>query len=326
MRKKILTALAFATLAFVGCKKNTPDAVELSDVQISGIILAHLDYTNDTNANGTYVAGSVADPASGVRVYTSINYLNLDETPNGGTGDYKTVVISATTDANGAWTLTVPASNKPYTVTVKTEEFFRDQIQADAFGNNTGTELRRFTNADITVNDVAAGAGSVTTKSVIASDFAVNGTTNDPKETGVVKISGTIRINTMDLPGDTAVNGADSTVYEFPAGTVVTVRIGDNILGSNQYDYFTFTIGTDGTYSIDVPTSPGVTGSVLSVDFYFPEILTNFTNTRPSNPLVNEDKVFTIVGGSPDNLGSFNNGQIIINQDYEYRYASQVNP
>lgn len=318
MRKKILTALAFATLAFVGCKKNTPTGpVELSDVQISGVILAHLDYTNDTNASGTYSEGSVADPVSGLRVYTTVNYYYLDETPNGSTNDYKQMVISATTDANGVWTLTVPASSRPYDITIYTDVFYRDVTLADAQGNNVGTELHEFGNMSFDVDDIAAGAGSaIQTETRVASDWgSVNGNSNT-NVTGVFKLSGTVFIDHTVNAGDTAVDGSDSTIWEHPAGTVISLYAyywDDN--GQYQEVYLNSTIAADGSYSFNVPTESGPFGGVYGVEISLPDLLLTYTNARDYTPTLVEQQVFSY---GTDYLGDYDNGNIVIDQDYYY--------
>lgn len=326
MRKKILTALAFATLAFVGCKKNTPNAVELSDVQISGVILAYLDYTNDTNANGVYVEESVADPVSGLRVYTVVNYEDLDETPDFG-GNYKQVVISATTDANGAWTLTVPASNRPYDVEIIVDRFERNVILADNQGNNIGTELHAFDDISFWIDDVAAGSGSsIETGTRIASDDGVVNGGGNTINNGVFKLSGKVEVEYQIAAGDTDVTGGDSTIYEYPAGTVITLTAYYYENGYQHDVVLTSTIAADGSYSFDVPTASGIAnpsddaGRVYDIELFFPDLLLTYDNQR-NMPFVTEPRVFFMPSCCPStSVGSRNNGQIEINRDYEYDY------
>lgn len=125
----IFSALAIATVAFVGCKKDDPaEPSEPGSATISGVINADLNQNDDTLTGPIYDYLRNPEYPSGANVTFVINEGDLDYNPAPGF-NYQdlswTVPISAT---NGTYTVSVPAINQPVPVTMYFDEFNYDQI------------------------------------------------------------------------------------------------------------------------------------------------------------------------------------------------------
>ena len=123
--KVIFGVMAIAGLAVVGCKKpdpNTPPAV--GSANISGVIWANLDQSNDTDAFGAYIPGSEPEFApSGTNMTFIINEGDLDYNPDP-TFTYQNLYWNVAIGANGTFTVDVPAINRPLDVTVMFDDFY----------------------------------------------------------------------------------------------------------------------------------------------------------------------------------------------------------
>lgn len=123
--KVIFGVLAIASVAVVGCKKpdpNTPPAV--GSANISGVIWANTDWSNDTDAFGFYTAGSEPEFApSGTNMTFIINEGDLDYNPDP-TFTYQNLYWNVAIGANGTFSVDVPAINRPLNVTVQFDDFY----------------------------------------------------------------------------------------------------------------------------------------------------------------------------------------------------------
>ena len=135
----------FKTLAFIvvavsalvafSCQKKElkNEPIENGKATIHGKAMVDLDLTNDT-------AGVVFENVpQGTMIYAKINSIDLVEFPAGG-ANYGDMYYSTAVDAQGNFTFTVDANNKPVTVSFSSDDFEGDQIQAD-----TTVETKIFT-------------------------------------------------------------------------------------------------------------------------------------------------------------------------------------
>ncbi|MCH2235701.1 MAG: hypothetical protein MK078_15785 [Crocinitomicaceae bacterium] len=119
MKKKIFSAMAIAALAFTSCKEEVSTTSELGEATINGTIWADLDLT-DTDVEGI----------EGMPVTITVNTRDWDPTPDF-SYSYEQKVYSATVDANGAYSITVPATTQGYTVTLVYGDVYTTRTLAD---------------------------------------------------------------------------------------------------------------------------------------------------------------------------------------------------
>jgi hypothetical protein len=91
---------------------------------IQGTALVNLDFTNDAPVV-TYES-----VPQGTRIYGIINAIDLVQFPSGGV-NYGTIVIDTIVEADGTFTLEVPANEKNVTVNFAADDFRADQVQFD---------------------------------------------------------------------------------------------------------------------------------------------------------------------------------------------------
>lgn len=296
MKKNLFFAFAVAAIAFTGCKKKEDPtaAAEVGSATVTGTIRADLNRTNDINDAGNYVAGSVLDPVSGMRVYAIVENEDLDLTDNGSTDDYGQQVITGSTNASGVFTLTLPAITNPYTVTIDFQELYTSRITMDQNGVIGDTAAVRVTLASATAEVYDGAAVTLPVSSTSATVNTVM--TNPTNSLGSYTMSGVVVVNNEDMEEDTTTLGADSVIWEYvPAGTVLSILVTGAVGGSATNTWVYTTVGTNGTYTATIPTTAGPTGT-STFTIYFPELALTKIDEKAS-PSVNETDYYTIAGG-----------------------------
>lgn len=133
MKKVIGLAMSFAAAAmiFTACSSDddaAPEAVTTT-ATISGIVQAP---TNDTASTTAF------EPVEGVQIHASINMgdvaLNYDPS-----FDYENRTFTATTNADGEYSLDVVAGNRPVDVTI-----IGDDVRLEAITVDSTTEMRTY--------------------------------------------------------------------------------------------------------------------------------------------------------------------------------------
>src|SRR5690554_2501967 len=167
MKKQFFFAAAtVSALAFTSCKKyevSEPlDLSGLSKVQVSGTLLAELDESN---------AGLETVPA-GVKVTATI-YLE-EYNPNNNTNDRH--VISATTDANGRFSINIPVTVAGVDAELSFESFTYEKIIVD-YGTEKLSEVTQYKLNSISLNDLGVDASET---SVDLSGLEYNEDNTDP--------------------------------------------------------------------------------------------------------------------------------------------------
>lgn len=112
MKRKIFAAVAIASLALVSCNKDELDSTELGSATINGNVWADMDLTQPG-----------VEGVNGMQVKVEVNTQDWDQQPVPGY-NYDKKVYTATTDANGDYTLTIPATDEGYTITIEFEDLY----------------------------------------------------------------------------------------------------------------------------------------------------------------------------------------------------------
>ncbi len=174
MKRTILSIVAVAALAMTSCKKNEP-VDQLGDATINGNIWAYLDATNDINAQGIYIANLNPEVVASMPISVEVNTMNWDQNPDY-SYDYAKKTYTTTTDASGNYTLTIPATDEGYNVTVRLGDLFTERKSYAADGTTVITD-----NVKVGGNsfNVFIYKGGVINTSNQANVNTVSGSTND---------------------------------------------------------------------------------------------------------------------------------------------------
>ncbi|UKN01637.1 hypothetical protein K6119_18095 [Paracrocinitomix mangrovi] len=296
MKRKIFSALAIAAIAFTSCKKDDLDTTELGEATIEGNIWADLDQS----AMGV-------EGVSGMQVKIEVNTQNWDQQPVGGY-NYDKKVYTATTDANGDYSFTLPATDDGYNVTLEFEDLYTTRTLVDGT-----TETVRVTRGNIT-KFIYSGAAITTVD---------EGTINQWNTTtyGSATVKGTVYIqpdyafwNLQDNP--VPFTNAVASTYGLPTVQILwkydtndepynitdqVVRYVDFDMNTGQY---TLTIPTEAPDMNDVYINWGIN------DFEGNGLINNNAGTADST-----------VAGYYDNSQIWSNGDwlwdgYILNQDF----------
>lgn len=142
MKNIYLGAFAVATmlLAMASCKKETQTPLEPGSATIMGLVEANLNEADDTLSDGSAIANNGKDwelAPSGTMLTFSIDSRDLDPSPQGGF-TYKELLYTAQVGADGMYSVTVPAYERPINVDVMFNDFAADVTE---WGEDPGDTL-----------------------------------------------------------------------------------------------------------------------------------------------------------------------------------------
>ena len=138
--KSSFFALLVAVAALSSCGKEDPVSADLSTrATITGLVRANVDFTNDFIIEETVIDGEtiidtvetvVFESLEGVRIFARFSTADLT-TVNQPGYQYPQQIVENATDADGRYTLTVPAGAKTVNVIVDGNDFETDLILED---------------------------------------------------------------------------------------------------------------------------------------------------------------------------------------------------
>lgn len=236
--------MAIGALALTACKKEEVTSTELGEATIKGNVYADLDYTNDMNSAGYYEAGLVNESVEGMVVSVEVNTYYWDQTPDD-YYEYDVVTYTATTDANGDYTLTIPATLKPYTVTLEFSDVYTTRTYYSVDGNAVTEDVEvSMSNKSVEIYKDA---------SISYQDEAnISATTSGQGDDfGTATIRGTVYCDwDFDNAGYDGISGSplDGKTLKFALTSGYTIN------GVGAENVYTATIQSDGTYELTVPT------------------------------------------------------------------------
>ena len=106
-------------LFFAACKKDTPTTTSTLTI-LKGEVFANLDYTNDTIGNLTPFFKEHAKAGTVITVLVNPNDLQSNPDTSKKYDDYR---YTATVDANGAYSVSIPAKNNGTKVKIVQDDF-----------------------------------------------------------------------------------------------------------------------------------------------------------------------------------------------------------
>jgi len=255
MKKKLFSILAIGAIAITSCEKEVLDSNQLGEAVITGNIYANLDETNDVNSAGLFSLGSNPESVKGITVSVTIDTRIWDQSPDNNY-DYPEKTYTATTDANGNYTLTIPATDKPSNVNLK-------------FGNLYTTQKKYTTDGSDLTEDVKVGGNNEsvvifsTAKVVVAHEANMTTVYTATNEYGTGKIRVKFRCDVDYGPNSTQTY--DDLTGSSLIGQTVEFTYTNGYSPDNNYNNNTVFSGTivldptnntQGLVEVDIPTRP----------------------------------------------------------------------
>lgn len=133
MKKIVLSVTALVLLVAVACEKEEQTPREAGSATVKGVMEVNSNTANDTLSDGTFDLKWEAVPA-GTKLTFIIDGGDLDPNPDP-SYDYKDQLYSAETDADGAYSVDIPAYETPIDAEVQFDDFETDVIE---FGTDPG--------------------------------------------------------------------------------------------------------------------------------------------------------------------------------------------
>ena len=247
MKRKMFSIMAIAAIAFASCKKEEAVSTQLGEAVINGNIYADLDYTNDLDGAGLYDQGLINENVEGLTISVEVNTSNYDQTPEPGYA-YDIKTYTATTDASGNYSLTIPATEDAFEVFVQLGYVYTTRKSYAVDGVTVLEENVKV--GGNTLPGMSIYSGAVLTASNDASVTYVDGGT---EEYGEVIVRGVAYADWN--AGNTATVFYDTTVAGSPlAGQTLKFTYTEAPYNNGTTNVFTAVIAADGTYSITVPS------------------------------------------------------------------------
>lgn len=161
MKKTILTVIVVSGIALTSCKKTeSATPAEPGTSNISGMVEAPLDLSNDTLPDGTYVFNSMPEVVNSGNLTFIVNSKDLDHNPDPAY-TYQKLSFSAAI-SGGKYSIDVPAISKPLTVDVYADDFNGVQRQfIAAKPDSVVIESGKFYVGSMTVSNVTKGSKRV---------------------------------------------------------------------------------------------------------------------------------------------------------------------
>ncbi|PKR80886.1 hypothetical protein CW751_06870 [Brumimicrobium salinarum] len=244
MKKQLIFATAAVmALAFTSCKKyevsGPLEISELETVKIEGNLMAELDESN-----------SVLEAVpNGTKVMITIPMSEYNPSNTSGSNH----VVSTTTKANGKFSLNVPVTNSGIDATLSFASFVYDKKYSE-LGSASYTEKTEYTLANKFFSGLGtnAGSNSINLGSVVYNENSIDPNSGTFEPTTSVTYEGTLTYLAERRVG---VNQPDTLInLPIPSGTEVFVRIlAEDYYGQTYREEQTITVGSGGSYSIEVP-------------------------------------------------------------------------
>jgi hypothetical protein len=161
MKKTILSVMVVSVIALTSCKKTDPATpAEPGTCNISGIVQAPLDLSNDTLADGTYSFNENPELVASGNLTFIVDSRDLDNDPDP-SFTYQELSFSTAINA-GNYSIDVPAIVKPLMVEVYADDFNAEQRQFIASNpDSVVNESMMFHIGTVYVSDVTSGAKRV---------------------------------------------------------------------------------------------------------------------------------------------------------------------
>jgi hypothetical protein len=308
MKRTIFSIMAIGAIAFTSCKKDDVDSTEVGSATINGNVWADLNQTDDTDGNGLYIQALNPEGVDGMQVSIELNTANLVQSPEPGY-TYDKEVYTTTADANGDYTLTIPATEEGFTVTLKFGDVHTTRTIFATDGVSTITEDVEVTLANQTQFVFAGGTHDVKDQATVSTTGA------DAYDYGSATIMGTVY--GLYYWG---INWTGS-VYDYPLNAASGITGKDILMtydiapyGNGGENVFNIVIDSDGNYEMTVPTEASGDNGV-EVSFGMMDFIAETTGPNMAGTADSTDQARYFMPGGIYNISNFplQDGDIIPN-------------
>jgi len=252
--------MAIAAIAMTSCKKEEVVSTELGEATIRGNVYADLDYTNDIDAAGLYSEGLVHENVAGLTVTVEVNTYYWDQTPDN-SYDYAVKTYTATTDAEGNYELTIPATDESYQVAIEFGNLYTTRSEFAVDGVSVLEENVRVGGNTVYKNIYA---GATVNTSDAASVLYVDGSAD---EYG----SATVRvvINANWDQGPNSIAGYDDLTGSSVIGKMVEMSYvnGYAPYGNGYDNLWSVALTASGIVEFTIPTYPATSTNQIGVKY-----------------------------------------------------------
>ncbi|MCB9223090.1 MAG: hypothetical protein R2780_07735 [Crocinitomicaceae bacterium] len=253
MKRIILSSLAIAAIALTSCKKDEVETIELGEATISGTIRADIDQTNDLNGAGLYEQYYSPEGAAGMTVRAFVDTKKYYQSPDPNY-NYDIEVYTAVTDANGSFTLTIPATQEGFDVNLEFEDVYGVTRKLYTSNGSSLTEESYLTMGD-TWEYIYDGANLN-----VVYDANIYPVNNNANQYGSATVSGTVYAvidNGATPSGSVPLNTASGF-----GGKEVIFTWDNPPYGNGGATQIVVTIDANGDYTATIPTMSAGNGSV----------------------------------------------------------------
>jgi hypothetical protein len=314
MKKRLFSIMAIGAIALTSCKKEEVlDSNQLGEATINGNVFAYLDERNDVNADGIYISNLTPENVAGISVSVSVNTRDWDQTPDY-SYDYPVKTYTTVTDADGNYTLTIPATDEQLSQTINFGNILATYYEYTTDGSEVTKEVEVIGGSQ----GVTLFNGAVATPRKQATWNNVSGSTT---EFGSATIRGMVYANwdaginaesTNQSSYTYNVNNVTESVSGSPiAGQTLNIYytyIQGNILSTGADNVMTMTIAADGSYEMSIPTPQVNAGyanmAITSAEFVSTQVIENQAGDADSSRAV----IYRANSGSTINVSGFYDG------------------
>ena len=279
MKRKMFSIMAIAAIAVASCKKEEPVTIELGEAVITGNVWADLDQTNDMQ-NGVYVQDLNPEGVQGMQVSVQIDSKDLDQTPDADY-DYEVNTYTATTDAAGNYTLTLPAIDVAFGIDISYQTIYTSRTILAEDGVTGVSEAVEVMLSDKSASIYAGATIAMKDEAVVA---IINNSAT-AENYGSATMFGNVYANWNVGPDGNNQTGCWNGVYE-EIGDASSPLAGKSLYWAYQANsgphntgdgiWKAIPIAADGSYTFDIVTE-GADGNSVDIMFGFDDFIGSYT-------------------------------------------------
>lgn len=298
--------MAIAAVALVSCKKDNVDDRTLGSATITGTIRADIDQSNDVNGAGIYQSYLNPEGVAGMIVTAEVNTEDWADNYVWNY-DYDVMTYTATTDANGMFTMTIPTPPEGYEITL---EFQDVNGVTRTLWTQQGSTVEETSYIYKNSEDVWIYDGADLD---LVFDASITDQNTDNYEYATATIRGDINLS-YDIANWDALPPANQKLDASSGQSAQSVvwYYETAPYGNGYGQEFSVAVNSDGSYEVTIPTEALLETDVVidlgMFDFVGPQIMNNNAGTADSTRQV----VYSSGGLTYLNNQSLSAGDIVI--------------
>ena len=268
MKRKIFSMMAIAAVALASCSKDDPATSELGEATINGNVWADLNQSDDFQ-DGLYIPELNREGVEGMQVSIEVNTANWVQNQVSGY-DYEVKTYTATTDANGNWSITLPATEDAFNVTVNYNDVYTTRTIIESGSSAGSTTLTENVRLSYGSQSATIFSGAVVNLQVEASITNLGANANNY---ATARVYGDVYANWdagLNSTGFYELCDASSPI----SGVVLSWSYYDAPYGQGGGVWTEVTVDANGSYEINLTAEGPGLGSV-GIEWGFYDIIAN---------------------------------------------------